>query len=73
MVRQRYQLFPSSYIMIKDLYIWLAQKHTWPHPTKSDSLICYLLLMIITMQKINDINWVSPVLLLIKESFHLIG
>ena len=36
--------------------IWLDQRHTWPHLAKSDNLWCYLLLTIISIQKIKDID-----------------
>ena len=44
-----------------------------PHPTKGDSLKCYLPFMMIFMQKICDINSFLPEILLIKESYTLIG
>ena len=43
-------------LMIKNPRIWLGQRHTRPHLSKTGSLRCYLPLMITFMQKINDIN-----------------
>ena len=39
---------------------------------KSSSLKYYLLLMIISMQKIKDTNWLFPFFLLIKQVFNFI-
>lgn len=52
MFRQRYRLIPSRYWWSKKSWIWLAQRHIWPHSTKSGSLKCYLALMIDPMKKI---------------------
>ena len=49
----------------------MAQRYTWPNPTKSGSLKCYLPLTI-SMQKIKDINRFFTILLLVKESLNLI-
>ena len=52
---------------------WFDQGYTWPHPINSDSLRYYLPSMIISMEKIKDINWLFPLILLIKEVCNLIG
>ena len=67
-IRQKYPLIPS-----RDIDHQRILESDWPkgttglHPTKSGSLDEYLL-----AKKLN-INWFFPVLLLIKESFNLIG
>ena len=58
MVRQKHQLFPSR--DNDDQRILLP-------------CTCYLPLKIISIQKMKDINWLFPVLLLIKELLTLIG
>ena len=52
--------------------ILLDKTHNWSHPTKRGSLTCYLLLMIISMQKSFEINWFISGILMINESCILI-
>ena len=53
--------------MINESWNLISPRYTWRHPNNSGSFKCYLPLMIFSMQKIKDINWFFPVLLLIKE------
>ena len=56
----------------KNSTIWLDERHNWSHPTKSESLRSFLLLMVISMQKLWDINWFFPQTLMLGESCNLI-
>ena len=52
--RVGYQLI--SYWWSKSSAVWLDKRYTWPHPSKSDSLRCYLLLMTFSMQRTEDMT-----------------
>ena len=71
MVRQKCQLIPSENIGDQRIL-----ESDWPKesPGHTQPLMpCCLPLMIISVQKIKFMNWFYPVLILIKESFNLIG
>ena len=59
--------FLPEILMINESWNLISPRYTWRHPNNSGSFKCYLPLMIFSMQKIKDINWFFPVLLLIKE------
>ena len=47
--------------------------HAWTQPTKSSSLGCYLYLVDISMQKIQDTTTFLLEILMVKKSWNLIG
>ena len=51
----------------------IDERHNCSHPTKTGSLIFYLSLRIISMQKIRDTNWFLLEILMIKDSCSLTG
>ena len=63
----------TSYCTQKNAAIWLDERHSRTHPTKSGSLRYYLPQMIISMLKIWDITWFNSEILIIKEFYNLIG
>ena len=63
----------QRYCWSKNPVIWLNKRYTWPHPTKSGSLRCYLPLTNTLIQKIYEINWFFPEILMIKKSCSLTG
>ena len=64
--------FFQIYWWSKNPAICLNEKHNCPHSIKSGVLWCQLPLMIISMQKILEIDWFLPEILMIKESYNLI-
>ena len=54
----------------KNLTIWFHETQTWPHPTKSVSLRCYLPLMTISMQRSYVIIRLFPEILLIEDLYN---
>ena len=53
--------------------IWMGKKHNWHNLTKKDNLRCYLSFVIIYTQKNSNINSFFLEILMIADSYDLIG
>ena len=69
---RHYLIFRSELFFTKNSLRTTTRDYAWTHPTKSSSLIYYLSIVDISMQKIKEIDALLPELSMTRESCCLI-